>query len=84
MDIMFIIGMFAAILTTSAFLPQVIKAHRSKHTKDLSLEMFVVFSIGLILWIVYGVILWSLPIILANSITLLLCAYLIILKIKFD
>ena len=84
MDVIFIIGMLAAVLTTTAFLPQVIKAHKSKHTKDLSLEMFVVFSIGLILWIVYGVILWSLPIILANSITLLLCAYLIILKIKFD
>jgi MtN3 and saliva related transmembrane protein len=83
MDIIFIIGMLAAALTTIAFLPQVIKAHQSKHTKDLSLEMFIVFSTGLILWIVYGVILQSLPIILANSITLLLCIYLIALKIKY-
>jgi len=83
MDMMFIIGMLAAILTTIAFLPQVIKTHRSKHTKDLSLEMYIVFSIGLILWTVYGVVLQSLPIILANSITLLLCVYLIMLKIKY-
>lgn len=82
MDIKLIIGILAAILTTSAFLPQVIKAHNSKHTKDLSLGMYVVMSIGLMLWIAYGVILQSLPIIIANSLTIMLCAYLIILKLK--
>lgn len=82
MDYLLIIGLLAAFLTTIAFLPQVIKTHKSKQTKDLSLVMFVIFSIGLLLWTCYGIILNSAPIILANSITLGLCLYLIFLKIK--
>jgi len=78
-----IIGFIAACFTTISFLPQVIKAHNSKHTKDLSLEMFVLFSIGLMLWIVYGINLNSVPVIAANSVTLLLSLYLIYLKVKY-
>ena len=84
MDYIFIVGILAGTLTTIAFLPQVIQAYQSKHTKDLSLLMFVVFSTGLVLWIVYGIILKALPVILANSVTLLLCLYLIYLKLKYD
>ena len=84
MDYLFIIGILAGTFTTISFLPQVIKAYQSKHTKDLSMIMFVVFSIGLVLWIVYGIILKALPVILANSVTLLLCLYLIYLKLKYD
>jgi len=84
MDYLFIIGILAGTFTTISFLPQVIKAYQSKHTKDLSMLMFVVFSIGLVLWIVYGIILKALPVILANSVTLLLCLYLIYLKLKYD
>jgi MtN3 and saliva related transmembrane protein len=83
MDIVFIIGSLAATLTTAAFLPQVIKAHNSKHTKDLSMVMCVLLTFGLILWIFYGLAYSSLPIILANSITLLLCLYLLYLKVKY-
>ena len=83
MDIIFLIGIFAACLTTTAFLPQVIKAHNSKHTKDLSLVMFVVLSAGLVLWLIYGLALRSVPVIAANSLTLLLVLYLIYLKIKY-
>jgi len=83
MDPIFIIGVMAAVLTTTAFLPQVIKAHTSKHTKDLSLVMFVLFSAGLILWIVYGIALRSIPVITANAVTVLLSFYLIYLKIKY-
>jgi MtN3 and saliva related transmembrane protein len=84
MDCIFIVGILAGTFTTIAFLPQVIQAYQSKHTKDLSLLMFVVFSTGLVLWIVYGIILKALPVILANSVTLLLCLYLIYLKLKYD
>lgn len=83
MDPIFIIGSLAATLTTVAFLPQVIKAHETKHTKDLSLIMYVLLAIGLVLWTVYGLFLMSLPIILANTVTLVLCFYLLYLKVKY-
>lgn len=83
MDTLSIIGLTAAAFTTSAFIPQVIKAHTTKHTKDLSLFMFVVFSVGLMLWIVYGLMTNTLPIILANTITLLLSLYMVLLKVKY-
>jgi MtN3 and saliva related transmembrane protein len=83
MDVLFIIGMVAATLTTASFLPQVIKAHRSKHTRDLSLVMFLLLSAGIVLWIVYGVLLREAPIIIANSVTLGLCSYLIYLKTRY-
>ncbi|MDP2168213.1 MAG: SemiSWEET transporter [Thermodesulfovibrionales bacterium] len=79
----FIIGILAAALTTVAFLPQVIKAHRSKHTKDLSLGMLVTFAAGLLLWAAYGVLLGEAPIISANVLTLLLVLYLLFLKIRY-
>lgn len=83
MDYIFVIGSVAAVLTTAAFLPQVIKAHNSHHTKDLSIAMYVMLSAGLILWTCYGVALHSLPVILANLITLGLALYLIYLKLKY-
>ncbi|MDD4179011.1 MAG: SemiSWEET transporter [Candidatus Margulisbacteria bacterium] len=83
MDPIFIVGITAATLTTAAFLPQVAKAHQSRHTKDLSLSMFIVLAIGVSLWIVYGVALGSIPVIAANSVTLCLMLYLVYLKIKY-
>ncbi len=78
-----IVGFAAAALTTTAFLPQVIKAHTSRHTKDLSLLMYGVFSCGLILWIVYGLMSGSLPVIAANIVTLMLSFYIIFLKLRY-
>jgi MtN3 and saliva related transmembrane protein len=83
MDSIFIVGIIAAILTTAAFVPQVIKAHQSKHTHDLSLLMYVLFAAGITLWIIYGLSLNSIPVIAANSVTLVLSLYLIFLKIKY-
>jgi len=84
MDWIFWLGTAAALLTTAAFLPQVIKAHTSQRTQDLSLAMYVMFSCGLLLWIIYGLAYRALPIIAANSVTLLLSLSLIYLKIKHD
>lgn len=78
----FIIGSLAAFLTTASFLPQVIKTHRSKHTKDLSLGMLVIFASGLALWSAYGIMLGEMPIILANIITLLMVGYLLYMKLR--
>ncbi|HBD94071.1 MAG TPA: hypothetical protein DC057_07855, partial [Spirochaetia bacterium] len=55
MNITEIIGICAGILTTISFLPQVILIFKTKHTKDLSLGMFVMFTAGITLWLVYGI-----------------------------
>jgi MtN3 and saliva related transmembrane protein len=83
MDRIFMFGAIAALLTTIAFFPQVIKAHRTRQTKDLSLIMYVMLSIGLILWTTYGILLGQVPIIAANGVTLVLCIYIVFLKIKY-
>jgi len=83
MDRALILGTTAAFLTTISFLPQVIKAHKTRETKDLSLVMYIVFSIGLMLWTVYGFLLKSAPIITANAITLMMCSYIVYLKVKY-
>jgi len=82
MDIIGLIGLIAAICTTISFLPQVIKIYHTKHTKDLSLPMYVIFSAGVFLWLCFGLLIDSFPIILANSITLVLSMYILIMKIK--
>jgi MtN3 and saliva related transmembrane protein len=69
-------------LTTAAFVPQLLKAWRSKSTGDLSWSMLIAFSTGVLLWLIYGVWIDSLPVILANAVTLLLQAGIVSLKIK--
>ena len=64
-----LIGFIAAVCTTLAFLPQVIKVWKTKQTKDLSLRMYTVMFIGICLWFVYGLRINSLSIILANIVT---------------
>lgn len=83
MDFILIVGSLAAILTTAAFVPQVIKAHQSKHTKDLSLLTYLLFAIGISLWIIYGIALRSIPVIAANTVTLVLSLYLLFLKVRY-
>ena len=75
-------GYLAAIGTTGAFIPQTIKVFRTKRTEDLSLRTFLFLSLGIILWIIYGVFLSSIPIILANSITLFMTGYILYMIIK--
>lgn len=79
----FIIGIIAGILCTISFLPQVIRIARTKRTKDLSLVTFSIFSLGVFLWLVYGLILKELPIILANAATLTLALIIVAMKLKF-
>jgi len=78
-----IIGLIAAVLTTSAFVPQVYKTWKSKTAEGLSLTMYLVFLIGVILWLVYGIHIHSLAMILANSVTGFLAMLLIIFKLRF-
>lgn len=78
-----IIGIIAGTLTTIAFLPQVIKIYRMKDASELSMTTFSIFSLGVLFWLVYGILVHELPIILANSITLLLIISIIAMKLKF-
>jgi len=77
-----LLGGVAAVLTTIAFVPQVMKSWRSGSTRDVSLGMFVVFTTGLSLWLIYGFIIESRPIIIANVVTLGLTGIIIALKLR--
>jgi MtN3 and saliva related transmembrane protein len=77
-----IIGYAAATLTTIAYLPQVIKTIRVKKTDELSLLMFLSSATGVFLWLVYGILIGDIPLIAANSITLVLALCIIWYKIK--
>lgn len=77
------VGSAAATLTTVAFIPQAWKVWRTRHTADISLGMYVLFTLGVALWLAYGVLLGELPIIIANCVTLLLAGAVLVMKIKF-
>jgi MtN3 and saliva related transmembrane protein len=77
------IGSAAAALTTTAFIPQVWKIWHTKHTADISLVMYALFTLGVALWLGYGILLAAWPIIIANCITLLLAGAVLVMKLKF-
>ena len=79
-----IFGYFAAILTTAAFLPQLIKTLKTKKADDVSSTTFIMFIIGVFSWIVYGYAISSKPILIANLITLILNLMILISKIYFS
>lgn len=83
MDTFTIIGLAAAACTTLSFLPQAIQVIKTKHTKDLSLAMYLTFSIGVLLWLVYGLLIKDIPVIIANAITLIFAFTILIMKIKY-
>jgi MtN3 and saliva related transmembrane protein len=78
------IGFFSGFCTTIAFVPQAFKVWKTKSTKDISLLMFVVFTTGIVGWLIYGILSDNLPIIIANIITFFLALLILIAKIKFD
>ncbi len=76
-------GYLAAILTTGSFVPQAVKTIRSRNTGGISLAMYVFFTVGVALWLVYGIALESWPMILANTLTLGLAATILALKLRY-
>jgi MtN3 and saliva related transmembrane protein len=78
-----IIGFIAAVLTTAAFLPQVYQTWKTKDVSSLSLPMLILFFIGILLWLIYGFLKESLPMIFANSITILSVFLLMFFKMKY-
>ncbi|SHJ48221.1 MtN3 and saliva related transmembrane protein [Arenibacter nanhaiticus] len=78
-----IIGLVAAVCTTSAFVPQVLKTWRDKSTKDISLPMYCIFLCGTLLWLYYGLFHDSFPIVIANAVTSMLVCVMLFLKLKY-
>lgn len=77
------IGSIAAILTTFAFLPQVIKVIKTKDTESIALGMYLMQVLGIALWLAHGLIIHDLPLILANSVSFILSAIILAYKIKY-
>ena len=76
-------GLIVGLLTTIAFIPQLAKTWKSKSAKDVSLVMFMTFTTGVLLWLIYGVLIQAPPLIAANVVTLLLAAAILGLKIRY-
>ena len=74
----------AAISTTVSFVPQLIRVWRRKSASDISLTMFLLFSFGLVCWLVYGLGIGSVPVTVANAATLALSLAILILKLRYD
>lgn len=82
MDKITLLGLMAGTCTTLSFLPQLIKTWKTRSTHDISIGMYVTLSIGLLLWVFYGVYIYSLPIIITNVVTLILVCTVLVLKIR--
>jgi MtN3 and saliva related transmembrane protein len=78
------LGSLAALLTTAAFVPQAWLTFRTRDVSGISLGMYGVFTLGVLLWLVYGVLLKAWPLILANLLTLMLAAGILLMKIVVD
>jgi len=79
-----IIGLVAAVLTTSSFIPQVIKTKKTKSVENLSLSMYLTMFTGVVLWLIYGLYINSVAVILANAVTAILTLMLLNYKIRFS
>ena len=77
------LGLVAGLLTTVAFLPQVWKVWKSRSARDISLPMYLIFTLGVALWLVYGLMTAAVPIIVANAVTLLFAGAVLIMKLRF-
>ena len=78
-----LIGWLATALTTIAFVPQVWRAWKTRSARDLSLPMYLIFTAGVVLWLTYGLMIASWPIIVGNIVTLILASCVLAMKLKF-
>lgn len=83
MDNTKLLGLVAGLLTTMSFVPQVVKTWRTRSARDLSLVMFLLYCLGVFLWMIYGFMIDELPVILWNIITLILASIILVFKIWF-
>ena len=77
------VGSLAAILTTVSFVPQAWHSFRTRDVSGVSLGMYSVFTVGVALWLAYGLLLGAWPIVIANAITLALAVAILAMKLRF-
>ena len=78
-----VIGYMAALMTTIAFVPQALMTWKNKHANGVSLGMYIVFTVGIALWLLYGLCLHVWPVIIANAVTLMLASFILVMKIIY-
>jgi MtN3 and saliva related transmembrane protein len=78
-----LIGYIAACLTTLSFLPQALHTFRTRDVRGISLGMYALFTSGVALWLVYGLLLAAWPIVVANAVTLVLALAILVMKLRF-
>ena len=83
MDMPTILGLGAGFLTTAAFVPQVVKIWKAKSARDISLHTYATFTLGVGLWLAYGILKQEPPIIIWNAVTLLLAGAILAMKMRF-
>lgn len=83
MNHILIIGWIASLASTISFLPQVIQIVKTKHTKDISLPMYIIFLVAIVLWTIYGILLKSWPMIGTNIVVFTLASIILGYKIKY-
>ena len=83
MNAVSLIGFVAGTLTTIAFLPQLVRIWRTKSARDISLLMYIIICTGIVLWLIYGLLINSFPVILANTVTLAIATAILVLRVRF-
>jgi MtN3 and saliva related transmembrane protein len=78
-----IIGFAAACLTTVSFVPQAWHTFRTKDVSGISLSMYACFTLGVFLWLVYGLLMEAWPIVVANAVTLALASAILVMKLRY-
>jgi MtN3 and saliva related transmembrane protein len=78
-----LIGTLAAVLTTASFLPQALHTFRTKDVSGVSLGMYSVFTAGVAMWLVYGLLLQAWPVVVANLVTLGLASAILFMKLRY-
>lgn len=83
MPIVDIIGYAAGFFILISIIPQIIKSWKTKSTKDLSLPKYIIYTSGVLLWLIYGIVITNGPMILINSINIVLASSMLYLKLRY-
>lgn len=78
-----ILGYLAASLTTLSFVPQVWRTYRTRDVRGISLRMYSIFTVGIAVWLAYGIVLGETPMILANSVSLVLACSVLVMRMRY-
>jgi MtN3 and saliva related transmembrane protein len=83
MELTDVLGYVAATLTTLAFIPQVWRTYRTKDVSGISLKMYTLFTLGVAVWLAYGIVLGQVPMMIANSLGLVMACAVLVMKVRY-